>query len=96
MEPAVMTELLMSLAKLSPVFAILILWLWTTIKRLFEREAEITKLQEEIRASEKENMKLFKEVSETLINISNDTTNSNETVVREITNLKEYIKDKIK
>lgn len=96
MDPAAITELFLGVAKLSPVFAILIIWLWTTLKRLTEREEQISALQNSIRDNEKENMKVFKEVSETLLNISNDTTNSNETVVREIKELREYVKDKIR
>lgn len=89
-------SLIMSIAKLSPVFAVLALWLWQTLKRLTEREKEITTLQESIRSTEKDNMKLFSQVSETLINITNDTENSNETVVREIKELREFVKERLK
>lgn len=93
---SVALELVVGIAKLSPVFAILILWLYSTLKSLKEKEKEIAELQEYIRGNEKENMKVFQQVSETLLNITNDTTNSNANVTREFSSLKEYIKDKLK
>lgn len=89
-------ELLTEIAKLSPVFAILITWLYQSLKTIKDRDKKIDELQEEIRLSEKDNMKVFQQVSETLLNISNDNTNSNGSVLREIKELREYVKDKIK
>ena len=83
--------LLESIAKLSPIFLALCGWLYYTITKLNKREDELSTINAEYRNSEKENMKTLQSVNETLNKVINEADTNQETVIKEISLLKEYI-----
>jgi len=66
-----MEELLLGIAKLSPVIALLIASIFYFLKREKKFEAQIEELHKELRDSDKENVSLLIKVSATLDKLVN-------------------------
>ncbi len=88
-----MEELLFSIAKMSPIVAILVYALYWLQKRVEKKEEEITALNSQLRESEKTALEAFNKISDVLKSVSTDQTMSNKEVLNELKNLKEWLKE---
>lgn len=85
------TPLLEELIKLSPILLALVGWLYNTLIKLNEKEKELSNINTEYRNSEKENLKTLAAVNETLNKVIEEADSNQETIIKEIQLLKEYI-----
>lgn len=85
------TPLLEELIKLSPILLALVGWLYNTLIKLNEKEKELSNINTEYRNSEKENLKTLAAVNETLNKVIDEADSNQETIIKEIQLLKEYI-----
>lgn len=90
-----MEEILLGLAKISPIVAILIYVMWYLKSRLETKESEIKELNTQLRESEKSAIEAFNKISDVIKTMSMDQTMSNKEVVSELKNLKEWLKEQI-
>jgi hypothetical protein len=90
-----MEEILISLAKSSPIVAILIYVLYWLKTRLEKREEEISTLNEKLRESEKTALEAFSKITDVLKQMSMEQTISNKDVVTALNSLRELIKDNL-
>lgn len=89
-------NILTDLAKLSPLIALLVVVVIYLMWKLEKREKENISLHEYIRENDKENIEVLTNVTNTLDKVIEKQKDVESNVVREITNLKEYVKDHIK
>jgi hypothetical protein len=88
-------KLLQNLAEQGPVVTIAILVCLYFYKQVGKKEKEIETLNGYIRESDKENLQILNDVNNTLDKVLENQKHSNEMVVKEIENLKEYISLKL-
>lgn len=90
-----MEELLLDIAKTSPLIALLVYMMWWLRSRLEKRESEISELHEKLRESEKFALETFNKVSEVLKSMSTDQLLSNKDLTNELRSLREWIKENL-
>ena len=90
-----MEEILLGLAKLSPIVAILVYMMYWLKTRVESKEEEIKQLNAQLRESERSALEAFNKISDVLKTMSMDQTMSNKEVVTELKNLKEWLKENI-
>lgn len=89
-------NILTDLAKLSPLIAILVAIIAYLIWKIEKREKEIISLNGYIRDNDRENLQILSNLNNTLDKVIEKQKHSNESVIKEIDGLKEYISLKIK
>ncbi len=88
-------KMLEKLAEQGPVVTIAILVCIYFYKQVNKKEKEIDTLNGYIRESDKENLQILNDVNNTLDKVLENQKHSNEIVIKEIENLKEYISLKL-
>lgn len=83
--------LLSQLAKEGPLVALFLLVIIGLVYQLNKREKEIVKLNEYIRETNKDNMNVLNEVTNTLDKVVDKQRDTNDILTKEINNLKEFI-----
>lgn len=89
-------SILSDLAKLSPLIAILIAIIIYLVWKMEKREKEIVSLNEYIRDNDKENLQILSNLNNTLDKVIEKQKESNDSVIKQIENLKDYINLKFK
>lgn len=87
----VVESILINLAHQGPIVGVCILVCIYFYKQIGKKEKEVESLNEYIRNSDKENLQILNDVNNTLDKVLENQKHSNEMVIREIENLKEYI-----
>jgi len=90
-----MTDILMGLAQYGGAVAVLIASIFYFLKKESKYEAQISKLQDELRTNEKETLKLIQSLTVTLDKVMAAETGTKTEVLNEIKVLKETIIGKI-
>ncbi len=89
------TSILNSLADLSPVIAVLVaIIIWLGYK-LEKSEKKLEELNTVIRNNEKENLSTLNKVSNTLETVIDDSKQSAIDVIKEVSSLREWLKEKL-
>lgn len=84
-------KMIEKLAEQGPIVTIAILVCLYFYKQLGKKEKEIETLNGYVRESDKENLQILNEVNNTLDKVLENQKQSNQMVIKEIENLKEYI-----
>jgi hypothetical protein len=87
----VMNSLIGTLAEQGALISLFIIICWYLVKQISKREKEVIDLNDYIRESEKENLQVLNDVNNTLDKVLENQKHSNDMVIKEIENLKEYI-----
>jgi hypothetical protein len=87
----VLSSMIGTLAEQGALITLFVLICWYLVRQIGKREKEVTDLNDYIRESEKENLQVLNDVNNTLDKVLENQKHSNDMVIKEIENLKEYI-----
>lgn len=90
-----MIEILTNLAKLSPIIAVLVVGIIYLYKREKEARSEVSKLNDELRENEKENLNMLNKLVNAMDKISITNQSTTQAIKDEIKSLKDYIQIKM-
>jgi len=83
--------LISDLSKQGPLISIFLLICLYLVYQIFNKDKQINELNEYIRSSDKENMSLYKDVANTLDQVFERQKEDRDMIIKEISNLKDWI-----